>query len=94
MSANHAGDSGDDPGGEVPIEDAAAFEVARQVLAELVGYASHQVDAAESADEAKQWRERRDGWAKRQRELRVSDTLAVRCVLDEDAPFLRSLPAG
>jgi hypothetical protein len=79
-----------DDAGPVSQQDAAAYEVARDILSELLGYAARELDAGDPAEGAV-WRSRRDDWATRLRDLRPYDALAVRRVLEEDAAFLRAL---
>ena len=76
---------------------AAGFEAALDVLAQLIGYASTKADEAESqqnAAAAGQWTSRRDEWAARRRTLRPRDTDRVQDVLDRDGAMLRELLGG
>lgn len=83
----------------VSLQDAAAYEAARDILSDLLGYAARRIDAgrndpAADRDELATWQRRRDDWTARFRDLRPHDALAVRRVLDEDAAFLRDLPTS
>jgi hypothetical protein len=79
-----------------PQDPGVAFEVARDILSRLLGYASdrirHETDR-ERPDRAalEEWQRWREEWSSRWQSLRASDTAAVEAVLDRDGPILASL---
>ncbi len=80
----------------LPHGEAAAYEAALDVLAQLVGLAANRISEEEAkpspdAVEIERWRRRRDAWAARRRGLDPRASPAVHEVLDQDAAFLRSL---
>jgi hypothetical protein len=74
----------------VPLDEAAGFEAALDILDQLIGYASDRLDESDAGD-VNQWRQRRDVWMSRRRGLNPGDTSAVREVLEADGAFLRTL---
>lgn len=84
-------------------DDGVRFEVARNVLAQLIGYAATRIDgerrdepADEPADEqnaGSAWRRRQQEWASRRLALTPGDPDVER-VLAEQGPLLRQLLAG
>jgi len=80
-----------------PQDPGVAFEVARDILSRLLGYASDQIRRETdrgTPDPAtvEEWQRRREEWNARWHSLRVTDTAAVQAVLDRDGAILRSLP--
>ena len=74
-----------------------AYEVAKETLELLMGYAADRIrkeKAKPGPDQAEidLWERRATEWAARRHTLRVQDVAAVRAVLDGDAAFYRSLP--
>jgi hypothetical protein len=86
-----------DPGSRIPSLDVSvAYEIAREILSLLIGYAACQIDAEKSRSSPDQvivdsWLERRDAWAARWRRLRPTDIEDIQIVLDRDGATLRSL---
>lgn len=82
--------------GRVSLQDAAAFEAARDILNDLIGIATAEIHAAREVDppDAERvagWQRRSAGWAGRLQGLRAGDAPAIRAVLDEAGPELRAL---
>jgi len=78
----------------IALGQAAGFEAALDILAQLIGIAGTKADEAESqqnAAAARQWTSRRDEWAARRRTLRPRDTEQVQDILDRDGATLREL---
>ncbi|MER6121768.1 hypothetical protein ABT173_03520 [Streptomyces sp. NPDC001795] len=73
----------------LPQQDSAAYEVARDVLLQLVGHAASRVAAGEGG-----WVEKRDRWTSQLNALAPGDTDAVQEVLDREAPVLKSITEG
>ncbi|MFE2684506.1 hypothetical protein [Streptomyces mirabilis] len=74
---------------QLPQQDGAAYEVARDVLLQLIGHAANRASAGEE-----EWAEKRDRWALKLNTLRPEDTDAVREVLDREASVLKSITEG
>lgn len=74
---------------QLPQHDAVAFEVARDVLLQLIGHAAGRVAAGEA-----EWVERRDRWTAQLNALDPQDVDLVQEVLDREAPVLKSLAEG
>lgn len=72
-------------------DDGVRFEVARNVLAQLIGHAATRIDAAGGNDP--DWRERQQQWAARRLDLTPGSTDVERVLADE-GPLLRRLLAG
>jgi hypothetical protein len=80
-------------------EQPAAFEVAAEILDQLVGYAATRADSVQAGsgsgrDAADGWQRRAAEWAQRRRDLMPGDSAAIGRVLDEDAAILRTLVTG
>jgi hypothetical protein len=79
-------------------EEGIAFEVARDILGQLIGYAAAQIDA-EQADpgsgppDRPTWRERQQEWTARRLALKPADPDVER-VLQEEGTLLQHLRAG
>jgi len=83
----------------LPQDDAVAYEVAREALGQLVGYAASRIDqeaAKPTPDEVvlATWRQRRDEWSATRAALDPYDTATVRTVLRDANQLLRSLPSA
>lgn len=76
------------PQDEVSYEGEIAYEVARQILLDLIGYAS------ERAATDHEWRARRDEYVTRLHALHEEDTAAIQQVLREDGSRVRELIGG
>jgi hypothetical protein len=74
---------------QLPQQDGAAYEVARDVLLQLIGHAASRVAAGQGA-----WAERRDRWTSLLNALDPRDADAVQEVLDHEAPVLKSIAEG
>lgn len=85
----------DGSGRQVPIEDVAVVEAARDVLDDLIGVATEHIRSAEAtADDeaAATWRRRRARWERRRRDVRATDHGdELRAILDEASAELRAL---
>jgi hypothetical protein len=71
------------------------FEVARETLAQLIGYASTRLNQerakpAPNAAAIQSWQQRRDQWASRYQSLQPDDAEGIRSVLDVEAAQLRA----
>lgn len=77
-------------------EPSVAFEVAAEILDQLIGYAAGRVSASRlcpsPGQDAVEWQRRLAEWSQRRRELMPADSAAIALVLDVDAATLRSLP--
>ena len=76
--------------------EGAAYEVARDILTELVAIAAARLGAAAtnaSAAGTENWRERREEWLAQLEALRPEDTGAVSTVLRSHGPLLARLRA-
>ncbi|MFE7837935.1 hypothetical protein ACFU53_18385 [Streptomyces sp. NPDC057474] len=71
---------------QLPQENGAAYEVARDVLLQLIGHAASRVVAGEG-----EWVEKRDRWNSMLVGLDPRDSDAVQKVLDREAPVLKSI---
>lgn len=83
----------------LPLAETAGYEVALEVLADLIGHASGRIDEENAKPvpdwpEIARWRVRRDTWASRHRGLNPRDAASIRQVLEQDAAVLRSLVEG
>jgi len=79
-------------------EEGIAFEVARDILGQLIGYASTRIDAEQTQPGASDgqgptWRERQQEWASRRLALAPGDPDVER-VLAQEGALLRRLLAG
>ncbi|MFH9969407.1 hypothetical protein ACH4PR_50635 [Streptomyces mirabilis] len=74
---------------QLPQQDGAAYEVARDVLLQLIGHAAIRV-----ADGEGEWTEKRDRWTSQLNALDPEDTDAVQGVLDREAAVLKSITEG
>ncbi|MFI8265547.1 hypothetical protein [Streptomyces sp. NPDC085665] len=74
---------------QLPQQDGAAYEVARDVLLQLIGHASGQV-----ASGTGEWARKRDRWTSLLNALDPRDTDSVQEVLDREAPVLKSIAEG
>lgn len=75
--------------GQLPQQDGAAYEVARDVLLQLIGHAASQVAAGEG-----EWAEKRDRWNALLNVLDPRDTDSVQEVLNREAPVLKAIAEG
>ena len=80
----------------LPAGEAAAYEAALDILAQLIGLAANRISEEEAKGspdtvEIERWRLRRDAWAARRRGLDPRASPAIHEVLEQDAAFLRSL---
>lgn len=75
--------------GQLSQQDGAAYEVARDVLLQLIGHAASQVAAG-----AGEWAEKRDRWTSLLNALDPRGTDSVQEVLDREAPALKSISEG
>ncbi|MGV9567786.1 hypothetical protein [Streptomyces sp. NPDC003480] len=73
----------------LPQQDGASYEVARDVLLQLIGHAASRVAAGEG-----EWAEKRDRWSSQLNALDPVDADAVQEVLDREAPVLKSITEG
>ncbi|MFM9692000.1 hypothetical protein [Streptomyces europaeiscabiei] len=71
---------------QLPQENGAAYEVARDVLLQLIGHATSRVVAGEG-----EWVAKRDRWTSMLNGLDPRDSDAVQKVLDREAPVLKSM---
>lgn len=79
-----------------PASEGAAYEVAREILGELIAIAAARIEAAAgqgTAAEAGKWDERREAWVAQLNALRPGDSDAVNTVLAVSGPLLASLRA-
>lgn len=72
-------------------DDGVRFEVARNLLAQLVGHAANRVGAATGLDSS--WRVRQQQWVARRSALTPGDADVERVLADE-GPLLRGLLSG
>jgi hypothetical protein len=83
------------PSSGVSLQEQADFGAARDILDDLIGFATAEIRASEPRDPARaaSWRRRRDEWVSRRRALRPGDADAIHGVLAYDAAQLRVLTA-
>ncbi|MFG2712001.1 hypothetical protein ACGFX2_15785 [Streptomyces goshikiensis] len=74
---------------QLPQQDGAAYEVARDVLHQLIGHAAGRVLAGEE-----EWAGKRDRWSSLLNGLDPRDASSVQEVLDREAPVLKSITEG
>ncbi|MFE9797207.1 hypothetical protein ACFYRL_36490 [Streptomyces goshikiensis] len=74
---------------QLPQQDGAAYEVARDVLVQLIGHAVGRVVVGEE-----EWAGKRDQWSSLLSRLDPRDASSVQEVLDREAPELKSITEG